>query len=305
MSFFGLAFLIGLVFMLARERSRLAVGRNVHVLVALIMLPGAVTSRLLKPLIYSVPELEGGTFFFGWAIGSAGAILLYCSVRGIRSLPMLDALAPATLLASSVGRVGCYVAGCCGGHAGGANFKVPIELPWRITVPIQLLHSLGDLLALTFLLLVVEPRTRKPGVVFYWGIWLYSLSRAIVDSFRDEPPLIGVLTQGQFFGLLISVATLLVYWRERAVAVCEVRRAIRSGESRGSPLSHCDPRLELERQGRPIGLARFSLFCRTGRGLPSGSSRPDESSHRICRTTLTALRASEPVTLRAIARRAP
>lgn len=60
---------------------------------------------------------EGGLVFYGGAIGGVISGVLYCYLRKIPVWKMADIGAPAIMLGLSIGRLGCFFAGCCHGAA--------------------------------------------------------------------------------------------------------------------------------------------------------------------------------------------
>src|SRR6185436_2781754 len=65
----------------------------------------------------------GGHFFAGFLAGVAYLVIAFRR-RGV-ALPMgLDCLAPSLALAHAIGRIGCFMAGCCWGKA--------CTLPWAV-----------------------------------------------------------------------------------------------------------------------------------------------------------------------------
>ena len=58
---------------------------------------------------------EGGLVFYGGAIGGVISGVVYCLLRKIPVWKMADIGAPAIMLGLSIGRVGCFFAGCCHG----------------------------------------------------------------------------------------------------------------------------------------------------------------------------------------------
>jgi phosphatidylglycerol:prolipoprotein diacylglycerol transferase len=63
----------------------------------------------------------GGFAFYGGFILAALAGIVYARLRGIDAWKLADVVAPAVMLGLSMGRIGCFSAGCCHGRA--------IELP--------------------------------------------------------------------------------------------------------------------------------------------------------------------------------
>ncbi|HLK13142.1 MAG TPA: prolipoprotein diacylglyceryl transferase family protein [Candidatus Binatia bacterium] len=124
--------------------------------------------------------------------------------------PMLDALVPGALLALGIGRVGCFLGGCCLGR--------PTDLPWGVLFPelgppprhpLQLYSAAADL-GLVALLLALEG---PPGAVARLGCLGFGLVRAALDALRDpaafDPLPGGVLTLAQAAGLGLALAAAL------------------------------------------------------------------------------------------------
>jgi len=65
---------------------------------------------------------EGGLSFHGGLVGGLLAGIVYCRRRGLSFLRMGDVVAPGVALGYSIGRIGCFLNGCCYGG--------PTNLPW-------------------------------------------------------------------------------------------------------------------------------------------------------------------------------
>ena len=65
---------------------------------------------------------EGGLVFYGGLFGAVVAVLLVRAARAFPLLATLDALTPALALGIAIGRVGCFLNGCCYGD--------PCPIPW-------------------------------------------------------------------------------------------------------------------------------------------------------------------------------
>lgn len=70
---------------------------------------------------------EGGLTFYGGLIGGIIVGLLLVRRWRIPLLPVMDIAGPAVALGQAVGRIGCFLAGCCWGK--------PSDLPWAISFP--------------------------------------------------------------------------------------------------------------------------------------------------------------------------
>ncbi len=155
---------------------------------------------------------EGGLSIYGGVLGGVAAGALYARLAKMPILVLLDAVAPALILAQAVGRLGCLV----NGDAQGA----PTDLPWAFTYvhPEALVPELGapghpypvyeiiwNLLVFA-LLWRLRGRLRSPGVLFLTYAGLYSLGRFFLTYVRQEGEVLWGLQQAQ----VIAVAVLLV-----------------------------------------------------------------------------------------------
>jgi phosphatidylglycerol:prolipoprotein diacylglycerol transferase len=142
-------------------------------------------------------------------------------------LPVADMVAPFMALAHGIGRVGCFLNGCCWGSL--ANFHIPWGAcypkagygPFREQVleglissdavqslpvhPTQLYETIGCLI-IFICLLVVYKKHKHAGVVTLTYLMLYGGQRFITEMFRGDSarPLYG-LTVSQIFGLSLFV----------------------------------------------------------------------------------------------------
>lgn len=143
---------------------------------------------------WRVFELQtGGLVFYGGVAGGALAVAAMARAERLSLPAVADLAALALPLASSVGRLGCLAAGCCGG----AGLR-----PGAVTVPPQLLDA-GAQLALFGVLLAVATRTPPgSGTLTLWWLALYGAVRFGIEYLRAEPAVALGLTQAQ----LVSAA---------------------------------------------------------------------------------------------------
>jgi phosphatidylglycerol:prolipoprotein diacylglycerol transferase len=97
-----------------------------------------------------------------------------------------DVIAPGAALWQSIGRIGCFLAGCCYGR--------PSSLPWAVRFPklsysvhpTQLYELLLNLFNFVFLLLVLK-RKRFDGQVVCFYAMNYAMIRFVIEFFRGDP----------------------------------------------------------------------------------------------------------------------
>lgn len=154
-------------------------------------------SDLLNRLIL----IFGGSVFYGGLIGGIFAAWLYARRSRLDIGRYADTAAPAIPLFHAIGRLGCFLSGCCYGvewrhgfiyrfsAAPGANF-VP-------RFPVQLVEGCLNLL-LFFLLLYLLERGKLPGRLLQLYLLIYPVYRFVLEFFRGDD------YRGFLFGLSTS-----------------------------------------------------------------------------------------------------
>ena len=155
-------------------------------------------------LYYDNPELfldinRGGISEVGAASGAIITAFIMCKVKNISFWKLSEAVAPAGLLTIAIGRWGCYLNGCCRGISGH---------------PTQLYYSFSAALILS-IVLTVEKYEKRNGISFKYGIvtpiaiFLYSVSRLLIDQYRAEANSPGIIMSDRV--LIVSAAVSLVW----------------------------------------------------------------------------------------------
>jgi phosphatidylglycerol:prolipoprotein diacylglycerol transferase len=206
------------------------------------LLGGLVGSKLL--LMVAEPEYgsnwrnllsidflrSGGVWYGGFLGGLLTGVLLIRRYR-LSFWKVTDAFAPAVALGQSIGREGCFAAGCCWGKPTDAPWGVEFgEAAHRITgVPVgvhlhptQLYESLAAFLIFLFLYWL-HRRKRFSGQIIATYAVLYGLTRFTIEFFRDDPrgDIAGVttltgLSTSQLISLLVVIGGLIflvLRWR--------------------------------------------------------------------------------------------
>ena len=161
---------------------------------------------------------EGGYVFYGAMLSAIAAIFIYCRRKKVAYLQFADIAAPATALGLFVGRLGCFLAGCCWGKA--------CDLPWaaRFTHPETFNGARGlpvhptqlyESFAALGIYLVLNRRFRnreRQGQIFFEGILVYSVVRFIIEFWRGDEmrgsALFGWVSTSQLISLLLFPAAL-------------------------------------------------------------------------------------------------
>ena len=172
---------------------------------------------------------EGGLVFYGGLFGAVVAVLLVRAARAFPLLATLDALTPALALGIAIGRVGCFLNGCCYGDPCPIPWLAvrfpPHSPPWlaeqaqgiipaaaRASLPLHptQLYAAFDGLVLLALLSAYYPLRRRDGAVFGLFLLTYPVLRFLVEALRDdEKALITGLTIAQVTSLFVLASGLL------------------------------------------------------------------------------------------------
>jgi phosphatidylglycerol:prolipoprotein diacylglycerol transferase len=173
---------------------------------------------------------RGGIVLYGSLLGAAIAFLTYRAFRPFPIRPTLDAIAPSMALGLALGRIGCFLNGCCYGD--------PCTLPWAVQFPRHSpaweaevtrgmlppsaetslplhptqIYSAIDGLVLMFLLLAFTPLRKRDGQVMALLLTTYPITRFLIEHLRNDE---GVFALGMTISQLISVgifAASLGFW---------------------------------------------------------------------------------------------
>lgn len=157
----------------------------------------------------SIPKVwEGGMVFLGGFIGAMLGGFAYLRARGLPLGPYYDMFAPAVPFACALGRIGCFLNGCC--------FGVVCALPWGLTFPSRdgrpslprhptQLYELGVLVVLAGVLHRFYSTNRRPGMAMVLLAYLYGTERFLIEFIRDESTY-----EHYVFGLTLGQTTCLL-----------------------------------------------------------------------------------------------
>tara|TARA_Y100000815_G_scaffold131915_1_gene119139 strand:- start:32 stop:808 length:777 start_codon:yes stop_codon:yes gene_type:complete len=168
---------------------------------------------------------KGGLVFYGGLILGVLISLWYLKRNQMPMWKTADLLAPSIALGQSIGRWGCFFAGCCFGRktdvAWGITFTDPRSLaPLEISLhPTQVYLSLNAVFIFIFLMWLSKRKVFDGQILWSYGI-LYSIGRFLIEYFRGDDrgfPVEQVLSTSQFVGVFVfsfSAFMLLTLYRK-------------------------------------------------------------------------------------------
>ena len=231
----AVAYLAGLQLALMRARARGLDGNRVMDLGIWIIVSALVGAKALLLIVdweqfsRNPRELlslaQSGGVFYGGLILAVSVALWYIRRHKLPMWTTTDVFAPGIALGHVIGRMGCFLAGCCWGK--------PAELPWAVTFsdpfaaanvgtplhaalhPTQLYESGAELLILVGLLLLERRGRPFPGRTF-WGYMLaYAVSRFVIEIYPGDPRGFlfgGALSTSQFISVILVPLSLAMLW---------------------------------------------------------------------------------------------
>jgi phosphatidylglycerol:prolipoprotein diacylglycerol transferase len=232
--FLALGFLCA-IYIASREAGRLGlpVGKF-YDLCFYVVVAALVGSRLLYIILEPWPFIEhplkiitlwqGGLDFQGGLFLALAVAFWFIRRHHLPWRTTLDALGLGTPVGQFLGRIGCFMAGCCYGK--------PSNLPWAVTFtdphtlcplkvpvhPAQLYEAFLDL-GVFGLLSILKTRKRYEGQLILSYLFLAALVRFVVEFFRDPSDYRGPtlfwsmpLTQVIALGLTLVCGALLLWF---------------------------------------------------------------------------------------------
>lgn len=222
----AIAYLVGRWFFLSTlEKSKPAIS-NTEVLIILLLVFGVVGAKLM--FILKNPEkqslLLSGTGFSsqGAILGAILATYLFTHFQKVKLSRILDAAAPAAILAYAIARLGCFLSGddCYG---------IATDLPWAMSFPQGIaptsqhvhpvpLYEIGYSLVIFAILLKRQSENNIPYSQFFTLLGLWGSSRFLVEFVSSNPKIILGMSGSQFGALLMFIFAAIFFIRYRIIS---------------------------------------------------------------------------------------
>ena len=216
----ALGFILGLFYILLFSK-RFGLKRDDGIYIFTLGSVGALIGAKLLYLLISLPNIikdlpllkenfslffskyiSGGLVFYGGLVGGIVGAVLTAKYFGLSLKKHFPVLVPALIVLSAMGRVGCFLTGCCYGvHTDsfiGVHFPQGGIAPSGISlIPVQLIEAFADLLLFLFIVWVTSRENLKDYSLYLYII-IYAIIRFVLEFYRGD------IVRGFFFGLSTS-----------------------------------------------------------------------------------------------------
>lgn len=184
---------------------------------------------------------EGGMVFYGGFIGGFAGGMLFIKIAKLPVSKVMDIIAPGIAIAISIGRIGCFLNGCCYGKVTGSFIGVCFPSRWLPPVyvdhlqrglisgevkqslpviPTQLISALS-LFVIFLILWKIRKKRVFNGFIFTVFLGLYGLQRFLIDFLRyysENALILKFVTLSQALSIiliLISATVLLIAYKKK------------------------------------------------------------------------------------------
>ena len=178
---------------------------------------------------------EGGIVFQGGFIGGLIVAWFLCRKKNVDFIKSLDIVAPCLALGHAMGRIGCYLNGCCFGGRCSSDIGVTFpkgSLPYQDHInkyqidpaifshsypvyPTQL-YSFAANLFICILLISVTAKLKIKGHLFSLYLIVYGIWRISVEFLRDDQTRHLGLSAAQYIaiGQIVAGIAMMVYFKK-------------------------------------------------------------------------------------------
>lgn len=194
-------------------------GEEILDLSILIIISGIIGGRLMFVLLnigyYRTNPLdvfklwEGGLVWYG---GLGLALICATAFLRLKKIPVLktgDLMMPYVALGQAIGRIGCFLNGCCYGKPTTLPIGVTFEAAYGPVLPTQLFESA----AMLAIFLILRKRQPSNGRTLLLYLILYSAFRFFNEFLRgDSPAVLAGLTVSQVISIVVFMIAV-ISWK--------------------------------------------------------------------------------------------
>ena len=155
---------------------------------------------------------HGGLIWYGGFLGGVLAGGLYIRSKGLDFLRVMDQFIPFLVLGHAIGRLGCFLNGCCYGKP--TQLWCGVTFPGQSVrvLPTQLFEAAGLVVLFGVLRRLQQPEwLRHPGRLFGLYLISYAVFRFLIEFLRGDQPIWWAgLTLQQLISLGVVVGGILL-----------------------------------------------------------------------------------------------
>lgn len=160
---------------------------------------------------------NGGLVFYGGLLGGAIGLIIIALVKRMDIIRLADTVAAPLSLGTAIGRIGCFLNGCC--------YGIPAKAPWGLNffgdkryLPTQLIEMAWALIMFGVIFFWLEKKYefKSDGSVFLIYLAMYSFGRFFVEFVRYANwHLFGIFTFSQLLSIVVFAISLTMIVRRR------------------------------------------------------------------------------------------
>ncbi len=243
---FGLMVVLGVtlaVLLVVIRSRRTNISREDALFACLIAICGAMIGAVALKTLMKLPdillhweryaEIPVGTFFtylfgelvfYGGLLGGAVGALIYCSSYRVSILSLAELVAPAIPLGHAIGRIGCYMGGCCYGVHVDAQHPLAIVYPELYPhivgaapsgiplLAVPLIEATFNLLLMCVILLYQRKTLHNGRSLLLYGL-LYSVERFVLEYYRGDlvRGVYGALSTSQYISIALFLLCIVLW----------------------------------------------------------------------------------------------
>jgi len=175
---------------------------------------------------------RGGLVFYGGLIFAFFVGIWYVRKHRLNFQEMTDLVAPSIAIGQSLGRLGCFSAGCCYGTSTTAfcavtfrdpNSLAPLGTPLHPTQLYESAATFGIFLAL----IALRRSKRFQGRLIWYYFLFYSTARFFIEFYRGDPrgwAIPGLLSTAQAIGIPMALLALFMILRKKSASNPALKR---------------------------------------------------------------------------------
>lgn len=155
---------------------------------------------------------SGGLAIYGGIIGGVITCYVFCKIKKINLLDLLDYIAPCLALGQALGRWGNFF--------NIEAYGTTTNLPWRMGIyemgqyvevhPTFLYESLATF-SIFILLMIISKKRKFKGQITYLYLILYSVARAVIEPLRTDSLMLGNIRVSAMLSAVLFIVFISIY----------------------------------------------------------------------------------------------